>query len=171
MKRQNMIGFLINFTGVILFICGIGASLYMESVSGLFGSFVVLMLFLGFGEVINLLEKIYLEFRYLTRGEEVEHAPNPSPVSKESDHFFTIQPLTPEDKEKVYHYYSQTPNREIRITNTPYDKVALVTIKGEHHVVQVNGEVTRLSEEERKEKVPRLTTWAKERKGIQFDDV
>ncbi|WP_226087725.1 hypothetical protein [Mesobacillus sp. S13] len=139
MEKQNsvakvlrIIGFAVMIGGFLLAsIEGPGESTGGMTLSALFSSFVTGMLFIGFSEVIALLQKIYHQLSQSS--------------SSDNDKVEVEQPLVPKewqpsplDLDTIQELY---PGQKIKISASPFEDYCVVQIEGENHieVVEVGG--------------------------------
>ncbi|NKE04094.1 hypothetical protein [Mesobacillus selenatarsenatis] len=139
MEKQNsvakvlrIIGFAVMIGGFLLAsIEGPGESTGGMTLSALFSSFVTGMLFIGFSEVIALLQKIYHQLSQSS--------------SSDNDKVEVEQPLVPKewqpsplDLDTIQELY---PGQKIKISASPFEDYCFVQIEGENHieVVEVGG--------------------------------
>lgn len=167
-KEKNYIAISLKIIGGFLFVMGLIASLNTADLWTFTFSVVTLFLFLGFGELLHLLQKIYVEIIRQTKGEEAIETRVPW-ESTNSDGFYTIHPLTDAEKEHVYRLFDHNQKKNIKIIHTPFKRVCIVNTGEEYvavHLHEDQAEVIPL--EDLEDRVPSLTSWAKERKGIHF---
>lgn len=139
MEKQNpvakvlrIIGFAVMIGGFLLAsIEGPGESTGGMTLSALFSSFVTGMLFIGFSEVIALLQKIYHQLSQSS--------------SSDNDKVEVEQPLVPKDWQPspldVDAIQELYPGQKIKISASPFEDYCVVQIEGENHieVVEVGG--------------------------------
>lgn len=131
-KVLRIIGFAVMIGGFLLAsIEGPGESTGGMTLSALFSSFVTGMLFIGFSEVIALLQKIYHQLSQSS--------------SSDNDKVEVEQPLVPKewqpsplDLDTIQELY---PGQKIKISASPFEDYCVVQIEGENHieVVEVGG--------------------------------
>jgi len=169
-KRKNYIGISIQIIGAILFFIGLIASMIISSMWMFLYSIVVLLLFLGFGEIIQLLQKIYVEIIRYTKGEDAIE-PQQQVKSNVTENFRTIYPLSELEKDKVYDLFDSSQNKNhIRIIPTPYKHICIVDIEKKYLIVNVEKDSAKyVSYEEMMDSMPDLNKWAQDRKGIQLE--
>ncbi|MYL31987.1 hypothetical protein GLW08_04350 [Pontibacillus yanchengensis] len=168
MYQRNRIATILQVIGIVFFLMGIIIAFIVKSILFFYLSFVVLMLFLGFAEVIHLLQKIHLDLIRYTRGEEfVEQKQSPE---VQEGHFYTIHPLTDKDKQKVHELFEDTPAKHLKLIHTPYEHVCIVHNKSSYSVVRVTEQqASVVPVKELETSNPGLIKWSEERKGIRLD--
>lgn len=131
-KVLRIIGFAVMIGGFLLAsIEGPGESTRGMTLSALFSSFVTGMLFIGFSEVIALLQKIYHQLSQSSSSDNDKVEVEKSLVPKE------WQP-SPLDVDAIQELY---PGQKINISASPFEDYCVVQIEGENHieVVEVGG--------------------------------
>ncbi|MBT2663353.1 hypothetical protein [Bacillus sp. ISL-45] len=135
-KVLRIIGFAVMIGGFILAtIEGPGESNGRMSLTALFSSFVTGMLFIGFSEVIALLQKIYLQ---LSQNSSSAHAMSNDKDEVEQPQVQKDWELSPQDLDAIQELY---PGQNVKILATPFEDYCVIQIEGEVHieVVELGG--------------------------------
>jgi hypothetical protein len=105
------------------------------TLTALFSSFVTGMLFIGFSEVIALLQKIHLQ---LSQNSSSNHAMSNDDDEVEQQQVPKDWQLSPLDHEAIQKLY---PGQSVKISATPFEDYCVVQIEGEEHieVVELGG--------------------------------
>ena len=164
MEKQNsvakvlrIIGFAVMIGGFLLAsIEGPGESSGGMTLTALFSSFVTGMLFIGFSEVIALLQKIHLQ---LSRNSASDHS-----MSDGKDEMKQPQPKedwqpSPQDLDAIQELY---PGQNINISASPFEDYCVVQIEGEDHieVVEVGGfKPRKITGDSNPELINRIRNW------------
>jgi len=147
MEKQNSVAKVLRIIGIAIMIGGfILATIEgpVESEGGynggmtltaLFSSFVTGMLFIGFSEVIALLQKIYLQ---LSQNTSSDHAMSNDKDDVEQTQVKKDWQLSALDLEAIQELY---PGQNLKILATPFEDYCVVQIEGEEHieVVELGG--------------------------------
>ncbi|MGV2939229.1 hypothetical protein AB5I83_06530 [Mesobacillus sp. LC4] len=143
MEKQNsvakvlrIIGFAVMIGGFLLAsIEGPGESTGGMTLSALFSSFVTGMLFIGFAEVIALLQKIYHQ---LSQSSSSDQSMSNDKVEVEQPRVPKEWQPSPLDVDTIQKLY---PGQKIKISASPFEDYCVVQIEGENHieVVEVGG--------------------------------
>ncbi|MBT2640428.1 hypothetical protein [Bacillus sp. ISL-39] len=135
-KVLRIIGFAVMIGGFILAtIEGPGESNGGMSLTALFSGFVTGMLFIGFSEVIALLQKIHLQ---LSQNGSSAHAMANDKDEVEQPKVQKDWELSPQDLDAIQELY---PGQNVRILATPFEDYCVIQIEGEVHieVVELGG--------------------------------
>lgn len=157
MKKQNTVAFILQFLALVILLIGIFTAFIVENFMVVFSTFVFVMILFGLAEIINLLQGIFFQLK--GEGSNEDQANN---VPSSDNGFYTIIPLTEEEKNLVYELFEHQKKRDVNIISSPIKRHCIVSVKKKHYGVYVdenNAEILTDVPEE-------LVEWAKVKKGI-----
>lgn len=167
MERQNSVAKVLRFIGIAIMIGGLffaiiigssapeGGLFWSSALTVLFSGFTTGMLFVGFSEVIALLQKIYNQL-HQDRFETPASTSSDVPKGVEQKNWHP----SPQNLEAILELYQDKNVREIKAS--PYEDYCVVQIEGEDHieVVELGGfKPKKVSADSEPELVNNLQKW------------
>lgn len=148
MEKQNSVAKVLRLVGIAIMIVGFFLAVSMGSrasevglnmgiaLPALFSSFVTGMLFIGFSEVITLLQKIYLQL--YQDGTMATVSSDNEPDAEQPQEKIEWNP-SPQDLEEIQQLFHE--QKVTKIEASPYEDYCVVQIDGEDHiqVVELGG--------------------------------